>query len=122
MPLSGIRVLDFTQVVAGPFGTQLLGDMGAEIIKVESPDGDRARTIGATGGGFSNSFFNVNRNKKSLVVNLKHPEGKKVIEGLLATVDILVENFKPGTLERLGFGYPDLQQRFPGVGPATSSS
>lgn len=115
MPLSGIRVIDFTQVVAGPFGTQLLGDMGAEIIKVESPDGDRARTVGVTPRGFSNSFFNVNRNKKSLVVNLKHPEGKRVIEGLLATVDVLVENFKPGTLERLGFGYPDLQERFPAL-------
>ena len=113
MPLSGIRVLDFTQVVAGPFGTQLLGDMGAEIIKVESPDGDRARTVGATPRGFSNSFFNVNRNKKSIVVNLKHPDGKKVIGGLLETVDVLVENFKPGTLERLGFGYKELQARFP---------
>lgn len=112
MPLSGIRVVDFTQVVAGPFSTQLLGDMGAEIIKVESPDGDRARTIGATPGGFSNSFFNINRNKKSLVINLKHPDGKKVIEGLLKTADVLVENFKPGTLERLGFGYKELQTRY----------
>lgn len=115
MPLSGIRVLDFTQVVAGPFGTQLLGDMGAEVIKVESPDGDRARTLNLTPEGFSNSFFNVNRNKKSLVVNLKSPGGKKVIGGLLDTVDALVENFKPGTLERLGFGYPQLHQRFPSL-------
>ena len=115
MPLSGIRILDFTQVVAGPFGTQLLGDLGAEVIKIESPAGDRARSVGATPQGFSTSFFNLNRNKKSVAVDLKNPEGKRIIEGLLAMADVLVENFKPGTMERLGLGYADLQQRFPAL-------
>lgn len=113
MPLSGVRILDFTQVIAGPFSTQLLGDMGAEVIKVESPAGDRARTVGPAGSGFSNSFFNVNRNKKSLALDLKQPQGTEIVERLLGSVDVLVENFKPGTMERLGLGYEALQARFP---------
>lgn len=115
MPLSGIRILDFTQVIAGPFGTQLLGDMGAEVIKVESLAGDRARTVGATAEGFSNSFFNVNRNKKSLAIDLKRPEGIRIVEELLPSMDALVENFKPGAMDRLGLGYADLEARFPAL-------
>ncbi len=115
MPLTGIRVLDFTQVVAGPFCTQMLGDMGAEVIKVESLAGDRSRTLKEAGEEAGNSFLNVNRNKKSLAVDLKHPDGKALIWELLATADVLVENFKPGTMERLGFGYPALKERFPAL-------
>jgi crotonobetainyl-CoA:carnitine CoA-transferase CaiB-like acyl-CoA transferase len=114
MPLSGIRILDFTQVIAGPFSTQLLADMGADVIKLEPPAGDRARWVGDTPE-FSNSFFNVNRNKKSVVVDLKAAEGKAVVERLLETSDVLVENFKPGTMERLGLGYAVLKERFPGL-------
>ena len=115
MPLSGIRILDFTQVIAGPFGTQLLGDMGAEVIKVESLAGDRARTVGVTAEGFSNSFFNVNRNKKSLAIDLKRPEGIGIVDKLLPSVDALVENFKPGTMDRFGLGYAALEARFPAL-------
>lgn len=115
MPLSGIRVLDFTQVIAGPYSTQLLGDMGAEVIKLESLAGDRARAIGGPRGSFSNSFFNVNRNKKSLSIDLKHPQGKEIVRRLLNSADVLVENYKPGTMDRLGLGYEQLKDRHPAL-------
>lgn len=104
--LRGIRVLDLSRVLAGPFCTMGLGDLGAEVIKVEEPgSGDETRGFGPPFvKGVSTYFLSINRNKKSLAVNLKHPEGVKLILALAARSDIAVENFRPGVAERLGVG------------------
>jgi crotonobetainyl-CoA:carnitine CoA-transferase CaiB-like acyl-CoA transferase len=105
LPLQGLRVLDFTRVLAGPFCTMLLGDMGAEVIKVEDPlHGDDTRAWAPFVGGWSTYFVAVNRNKKSVAVDLKSADGAALVERLIRSADVLVENFRPGTLERLGFG------------------
>jgi crotonobetainyl-CoA:carnitine CoA-transferase CaiB-like acyl-CoA transferase len=107
LPLRGLKVLDFTRVLAGPLCTMLLGDMGAEVIKIEDPrHGDDTRDWGPFVGGWSTYFLSVNRNKKSVAVDLKSAEGRALLEDLIRAADVLVENFRPGTLERLGFG-PD---------------
>ncbi|HEY7059058.1 MAG TPA: CoA transferase [Vicinamibacterales bacterium] len=107
LPLHGLRVIDFTRVLAGPFCTMLLGDMGAEIIKIEDPrQGDDTRAWAPFVDGWSTYFLGVNRNKKSVAVDLKSTEGIAFLEELIRTADVLVENFRPGTLDRLGFG-PD---------------
>ena len=109
-PLSGIRVLDVTQYVSGPFCSMLLGDMGAEVIKVEMPGrGDVYRIQGPHFiNGEATSFLSVNRNKKSLTLNLKDPRGRAIAERLAAEVDVFIENFRPGTAGRLNLGYDDL--------------
>ena len=107
LPLTGLRVIDFTRVLAGPMCTMLLGDMGAEIIKIEDPAyGDDTRGWAPFVGGWSTYFLSVNRNKKSVSVDLKSEEGRTLLDDLIKSADVLVENFRPGTLERLGFG-PD---------------
>jgi crotonobetainyl-CoA:carnitine CoA-transferase CaiB-like acyl-CoA transferase len=106
-PLSGLRVIDFTRVLAGPFCTMLLGDMGAEIIKIEDPrHGDETRGWAPFVDGWSTYYLSVNRNKKSVALDLKSDEGRALLEQLIRTSDVLVENFRAGTLDRLGFG-PD---------------
>jgi crotonobetainyl-CoA:carnitine CoA-transferase CaiB-like acyl-CoA transferase len=114
-PLAGIRVLDLTQYVAGPFCSMLLGDLGAEVIKIEEPSrGDVYRVQGPHFiGGEATSFLGVNRNKKSLTLNLKHRQGLAVAQRLACTVDVVLENFKPGTAERLGLGYAQLEKLNP---------
>jgi crotonobetainyl-CoA:carnitine CoA-transferase CaiB-like acyl-CoA transferase len=105
-PLKGIRVLDLTTVLFGPFGTQTLGDWGAEVIKVESLTGDTWRTSGQfRNRGMSGQFMAANRNKRSIALDLKHPEGAAVLRRLVPTVDALVSNIRPAGLARLGFGY-----------------
>jgi crotonobetainyl-CoA:carnitine CoA-transferase CaiB-like acyl-CoA transferase len=105
LPLAGLRVLDFTRVLAGPLCTMLLGDMGAEVIKIEDPEGgDETRAWAPFVGGWSTYYLSVNRNKKSVAVDLKGAEGRALVEDLVRTADVLVENFRPGTIERLGFG------------------
>jgi crotonobetainyl-CoA:carnitine CoA-transferase CaiB-like acyl-CoA transferase len=105
LPLSGIRVIDLTRVLAGPFCTMLLGDMGAEVIKIEDPDrGDDTRDWGPFVNGWSTYYLGVNRNKKSVAVDLKSADGAALLEDLIRSADVLVENFRPGALERLGFG------------------
>ena len=105
-PLKGFRILDLTTVLFGPFGTQTLGDWGAEVIKVEGPAGDTWRSAGHfRNHGMSGQFMAANRNKRSLVLDLKHPDGKAVLRRLLATADALVSNIRPAGLARLGFGY-----------------
>jgi formyl-CoA transferase len=100
-----MRVLDFTRVLAGPLCTMLLGDMGAEVIKIEDPrHGDDTREWGPFVGGRSTYFLSVNRNKKSVAIDLKSVDGKTLLAELIQSADVLVENFRPGTLERLGFG------------------
>lgn len=116
--LNGIRVLDLTQALAGPFCTSLLADQGAEVIKVEPARGDMIRYAGpfaedATAHDFGNVFQNANRNKRSLVLDLKSEEGQQVLLRLVETVDVLVENFSAGVMERLGLGYERLAETNP---------
>jgi crotonobetainyl-CoA:carnitine CoA-transferase CaiB-like acyl-CoA transferase len=109
-PLHGIRVIDLTRVLAGPFCSMSLGDMGAEVIKVEEPDkGDDTRGWPPFANGESTYFMSVNRNKKSLTLNMKAPEGQAILRRLIAKADVVIENFRPGTMERLGFGYDALR-------------
>lgn len=107
LPLDGLKVIDFTRVLAGPLCTMLLGDMGAEVIKIEDPrHGDDTRAWAPFVGGWSTYYLGVNRNKKSAAIDFKSAEGMALLEDLIRTADVVVENFRPGTLERLGFG-PD---------------
>ena len=107
LPLSGVTVIDLTRVLSGPLCTMLLGDMGAEVIKIEDPDqGDETRGWAPFVDGVSTYYLGVNRNKKSVAVDLKSADGGALLEELIRSADVLVENFRPGTLERLGFG-PD---------------
>jgi crotonobetainyl-CoA:carnitine CoA-transferase CaiB-like acyl-CoA transferase len=103
MPLFGVKVLDLTRVLSGPFCTALLGDMGAEVIKVEAPDGDSVRGQGAIKDGLSWYFAQFNRNKRSIRLDLRRPEAKAILARLIERSDVLVENFRPGVLARLGF-------------------
>jgi crotonobetainyl-CoA:carnitine CoA-transferase CaiB-like acyl-CoA transferase len=105
LPLSGVRVVDFTRVLAGPLCTMLLGDMGAEVIKIEDPaGGDETRAWAPFADGWSTYYLGVNRNKKSVALDLKAPADRLLLEDLVRSADVLVENFRPGTLDRLGFG------------------
>jgi len=115
LPLEGIRVLDLTRILAGPFATMRLGDLGADVVKVENPDGgDDTRGWGPPfAQGVSTYFLSLNRNKRSVAVDLKSAEGKALLGRLLEGADVLVENFRPGALERLGFGWDALRERFP---------
>ena len=107
LPLQGLKIIDFTRVLAGPLCTMLLGDMGAEVIKIEDPQqGDDTRAWAPFVGGWSTYFLSVNRNKKSVAIDWKSTDGAALLEDLIRTADVLVENFRPGTMERLGLG-PD---------------
>jgi crotonobetainyl-CoA:carnitine CoA-transferase CaiB-like acyl-CoA transferase len=107
LPLAGLKVVDFTRVLAGPLCTMLLGDMGAEVVKIEDPrHGDDTRAWAPFADGWSTYFLSVNRNKKSLALDLKSPEDMARVRELVKGADVLVENFRPGTLTRLGLG-PD---------------
>ena len=114
-PLSGFRVVDLTRVLSGPFATQILGDLGADVIKIETSDGDTVRTQGDKKDGFSWYFAGFNRNKRSVVLDLKSKEGKDALERLIESADVLIENFRPGVLERLGFGPRRLSELRPGL-------
>ena len=114
--LKGVRVLDLTRVLAGPFCTMLLGDMGAEVIKVEGPGkGDDSRGYPPFLRGASTYFANLNRNKKSVTLDLKKPEAKGILFELLKMSDVLLENFKPGTMEKLGIGYDRVKEMNPRI-------
>ena len=116
-PLTGLTVIDLTRVLSGPYCTMMLADMGARVIKIEQPGkGDDTRGWGPPfQSGESSYFMSINRNKESLTLNLKHPDARGVLEGLLEKADVLVENFRPGTMERMGLGYPDLSPRWAGT-------
>lgn len=115
-PLKDIRVLDFTHVLSGPFGTSLLGDLGADVIKVEPLGGDGVRKMGPPfQGGESAYFFSVNRNKRGICVDLKTKEGVEIIRRLIPSFDVIVENFRPDVMERLGLGYEDVKKLNPDI-------
>ncbi|MEM6461179.1 MAG: CoA transferase [Pseudomonadota bacterium] len=103
-PLDGFKVIDLTSMISGPLATRTLADQGADVIKVEAPAGDHARHVATRRGGFSASFVNNNRNKRSIVLNLKHEEGLAALMRLAADADVLVQNFRPGVAERIGVG------------------
>ncbi|MBW2243477.1 MAG: CoA transferase [Deltaproteobacteria bacterium] len=116
-PLAGIRVLDLTSVVSGPMCTQALGDLGADVIKLESPTGDQTRYSGAP---FKEPLFSamhtqMNRNKRSLVVDLKSEAGRDLVLDIISQIDVLVENLRPDVMDRFGLGYEALSSRHPGI-------
>ena len=110
LPLSGIKVIEFSHMVMGPAAGLMLADMGAEVIKVEPIGGDKTRRLRGAGAGY---FPMYNRNKKSLAINLKSEEGKRAILDLIESADVFIENFRPGALEKLGFGYEALKKANP---------
>jgi crotonobetainyl-CoA:carnitine CoA-transferase CaiB-like acyl-CoA transferase len=116
-PLENVTVLDFSRVLAGPYCTMQLADMGARVIKIEQPGrGDDTRAWGPPFiNGESAYFLSINRNKESLTLDLKHPSARRVLEPLLQQAGVLVENFRPGTMDRLGLGYDTLAGGFPGL-------
>ncbi len=115
-PLHGIRVLDLSRVLAGPFCSMILADLGAEVIKIEEPGtGDQTRTIPPFVEGVSHYFVAINRNKKSMVVDLKSPEGREVALALTEKSDIVIENFRAGVMQRLGLDYETLKTRNPRI-------
>src|ERR1700730_5226053 len=111
-PLSGTRVVDLTRALAGPYCTLLLGDMGADVVKVELPGtGDETRQWGPPFiDGESSYFLSVNRNNGGITLDLKPPAGLEALRRLVGSADVLVENFRPGTMERLGLGFDDARQ------------
>jgi crotonobetainyl-CoA:carnitine CoA-transferase CaiB-like acyl-CoA transferase len=114
-PLDGLFVVDLSRILSGPVCTMLLADMGAEVVKIEPPPlGDDSRQWGPPFiGGISTYFLSVNRNKKSLGLNLKTPKGREILWQLINRADVLIENFRPGVLDKLGFGYQDVRHRNP---------
>jgi crotonobetainyl-CoA:carnitine CoA-transferase CaiB-like acyl-CoA transferase len=113
--LEGVRVVDATQVMAGPFCTMLLGDLGADVIKVEPPGGDSTRTMAGSRGTESPGFWSINRNKRGIVLNLKDERGAQIFRSLAARADILVENYRPGAMEALGLGHAALRALNPAL-------
>src|SRR5262245_12724486 len=116
--LEGVRIADFSRVLAGPYATMLLADLGAEVIKVERPGaGDDTRQWGPPydAAGEATYFLGVNRNKRSVAIDLATDEGRAAARALALDSDVLVENFKPGTLDRMGLGYDDLRADHPGL-------
>ena len=120
-PLSGVRVIDVTQIMAGPFCTMLLGDMGADVIKIEKPDGgdDIRRSGPPFVAGDSAAFLNIGRNKRSVVIDIKTPEGSNIVRRLARAADIFVQNLRPGRIEGFGLGYDDLRAVNPSIVYAT---
>ena len=113
--LDGIVVLDFSRVLAGPFCTMTLADLGARVIKIESPEGDESRGMGPFIDGNSLYFASINRSKESVTINLKTPAGLELARSLSEKCDVLVENFRPGTMDRLGLGYDQIRKVNPSI-------
>jgi crotonobetainyl-CoA:carnitine CoA-transferase CaiB-like acyl-CoA transferase len=122
LPLEGLRVLDFTQITLGPIGTQMLGDFGADVIKIERPGaGDFLRTTLPQPDGTSYLYIAGNRNKRAMTLDLRRPGGREIMERLLRRADVLVHNFRPGAMEKLGYGYDQVQAVNPRIVYATGS-
>ena len=121
-PLSGLLVLDLTRVLVGPYCTMILSDLGARVIKVEAPEvGDDSRNFGPFIEDQSAYFMSLNRNKESIALNLKNEKDKKIFEKILPKADILIENFKPGTLSKWGYGWENLKDKYPKLIYASAS-
>ncbi|MDA9589091.1 CoA transferase [Candidatus Pelagibacter sp.] len=121
-PLKNLLVLDLTRVLVGPYCTMMLSDLGARVIKVEAPEvGDDSRNFGPFIEDYSAYFMSLNRGKESIALNLKNSEDKKIFDKILAKADILVENFKPGTLEKWGYGWKDVCKKYPKLIYASAS-
>jgi CoA:oxalate CoA-transferase len=125
-PLTGLRVIDLTRVLAGPFSTMVLADLGADVVKIEPPGGDQSRGTGpfippregddsAGPRAYGTYFMSINRGKRSIVLDLKHPAGRDVLLDLIDSADVLIENYRPGTMEKLGLGYDTVHARNPKV-------
>jgi crotonobetainyl-CoA:carnitine CoA-transferase CaiB-like acyl-CoA transferase len=116
-PLRDVRVIDLTRILAGPYATMILGDLGADVVKIESPvSGDNTRHWGPPFvDGTATYFTSVNRNKRSIALDLKHPEGRELVYRMLGDADVVVSNFSPGVMERIGLGARELATRFPGL-------
>ena len=116
LPLNGIRILDLSRYLPGPFATQIMADFGAEGIKVEDPKGgDLGRMLPPLLNGESTRFYSVNRNKKSIILNLKKPEGKEAFKRLASRSDVIMDQFRPGVMDKLGLGYEELKQINPAL-------
>src|SRR5258708_35408462 len=114
--LDGVKIIDMSAVIAGPMATQILADQGAEVIKIENPGlGDMARYLGPQSGGMGAMFAAVNRNKRSIALNLKNAQGKAIFLELVKTADVVVENYRPGAMERMGLTYDTLRALNPGL-------
>ena len=121
-PLKNLLVVDLTRVLVGPYCTMILSDLGARVIKIEAPEiGDDSRGFGPFIDDYSAYFMSLNRGKESIALNLKNKDDKKVFEKILAKADILVENFKPGTLEKWGFGWNEVSKKYPKLIYASAS-
>ena len=114
-PLAGVRVLDLTTMVSGPVATMMLADQGADVIKIESPDGDLMRSYGMVHNGMSSSFLSSNRSKRSLCVDIKKKEGLEIVRKLAGTSNVLVQNFRPGAIERMGLGEREVRKLRPDI-------
>ena len=115
-PLEGVRVLDLSRVLAGPFCTMILAQLGAQVIKVERPGaGDDSRAFGPFVNGKSLYFSSINYDKESIALDLKQPADRAIFEDLLGVCDIVVENFRPGTMEKLGYGWDTLHAKYPNL-------
>ena len=115
-PLAGIRIIDLTSMLSGPWATMILGDQGADVIKVEMPgQGDHTRTGGNRSNGMAASFLNLNRNKRSIAIDLKTADGVALVKRLAASADVLVQNFRPGVVERLGLAEDDIRKAAPDI-------
>lgn len=115
-PLDGVRIIDLTTMVSGPLASMILADQGADVIKVEPPPrGDHSRQVATRRGSFSASFLNNNRNKRSIVLDLKHADGIVALKRLIATADVVIQNFRPGVVGRLGIGYDQSRKLRPDI-------
>ncbi len=112
LPLAGVRVIEFVHMIMGPSCGLVLADLGADVIKIEPLEGDNTRRLTGTGAGF---WATYNRNKKSLALDLKSPQGIDIVTKLLATADVVTENFRPGTMDKLGLGYADVNRLRPEI-------
>jgi crotonobetainyl-CoA:carnitine CoA-transferase CaiB-like acyl-CoA transferase len=115
LPLAGVKVVEFCQVLAGPYCGMLLADMGAEVVKVEPPDGDMMRQWPPIRDGYSENFASINRNKRSVVLDLKNPAHKAAARRLVLSADVVLENNRPGVMDRLGLGYDSFRGEKPGL-------
>jgi crotonobetainyl-CoA:carnitine CoA-transferase CaiB-like acyl-CoA transferase len=115
LPLTGVKVVEFCQVLAGPYCGMLLADLGAEVIKIEPPEGDMMRQWPPISEGFSENFASINRNKRSVALDLKNPQHKEAARKLVLSADVLLENNRPGVMDRLGLGYASFKDEKPGL-------